>query len=89
MTALHAASNAGHLPVCRLLLKRGADKHAKDKWKKTPLSVAHPSVYDRELHAFCQASPTFPSYGRGVVTQKITVCVFPLADLRALIRSEL
>ncbi|PXF44718.1 Serine/threonine-protein kinase WNK2 [Gracilariopsis chorda] len=36
-TPLHIAAAEGHLKICALLLKRGADVNAKDRWGHTPL----------------------------------------------------
>lgn len=36
-TPLHIAAAEGHLKICALLLERGADVNAKDRWGHTPL----------------------------------------------------
>ena len=39
-TCLHLAASVGNLPICQLLLDRGADVNRQDRWGGTPLRDA-------------------------------------------------
>ena len=44
-TALHHASRSLHPPVVQILLEKGANRDARDKWSRTPLHLVYnPSV---------------------------------------------